>query len=130
MPFWRDGEVDEWRSFLQVAGIIHKNIQRDMFFSLKDLIDRYGDDGMGDKPADVSRITYWAQHLNLDTFTKRQAEATAADEKRQRRKATRSKKNAPVASGAGELATGGTSSAPDAAAVVEDMLQRRLSRAA
>jgi hypothetical protein len=27
------------------------------------MIDRYGDDGYGDKPADMSRIIYWFQHV-------------------------------------------------------------------
>jgi hypothetical protein len=26
-------------------------------------IDRYGDDGYGDKPADMSRVVYWFQHV-------------------------------------------------------------------
>ena len=67
---------------MQVAGITNKNVQRDMLFQVKYMIERYGDDGMGDKPPEISRITYWAQHLSLDKYTKKQEEAEKRAEKR------------------------------------------------
>ena len=40
-----------------------KTIQRELIFWILDMCKRYGDDGMGDKPADVSTTLYWLQHL-------------------------------------------------------------------
>jgi hypothetical protein len=37
--------------------------QLETFRSVLRMIDRYGDDGYGDKPTDMSRIIYWFQHV-------------------------------------------------------------------
>jgi len=31
---------------------------------VKDLIERYGDDGFGNKPKDMNRVLYWISHLD------------------------------------------------------------------
>jgi hypothetical protein len=57
--------ADEWEEFLRVcaeAGI-PKRAELDTFRAVVRMIDRYGDDGYGDKPADMSRIVYWFQHV-------------------------------------------------------------------
>mgnify|MGYP006874415544 CR=1 FL=1 len=33
--------------------------------NVRDLIERYGDDGYGDKPKDMNRVEYWISHLAL-----------------------------------------------------------------
>jgi hypothetical protein len=57
--------VDEWGEFLRVCGEAGtpQRAQLDVFRSVLRMIDRYGDDGYGDKPADMSRIIYWFQHV-------------------------------------------------------------------
>ena len=47
----------------------------------------YGDDGMGDKPPEMSRITYWAQHLNPNDLQKQQQSETDKEETRAAKKA-------------------------------------------
>lgn len=45
-----------------------ENKFEEVLYSITRLIYRHGDDGYGDKPADMDRITYWFQHLNLEKF--------------------------------------------------------------
>jgi len=55
----------EWEEFLRVcgeAGVAPSNELR-VFRSVLGMISRYGDDGYGDRPADMSRIVYWFQHV-------------------------------------------------------------------
>jgi hypothetical protein len=55
----------EWGEFLRIceeAGTPQR-AQLEVFRSVLRCIDRYGDDGYGDKPADMSRIVYWFQHV-------------------------------------------------------------------
>jgi hypothetical protein len=39
-------------------------------------IDRYGDDGYGDKPAEMSRVVYWFQHVPARSRSPRRARAS------------------------------------------------------
>jgi hypothetical protein len=57
--------VEEWGEFLRICGEAGtpQRAQLDTFRSVLRCIDRYGDDGYGDKPADMSRIIYWFQHV-------------------------------------------------------------------
>jgi hypothetical protein len=57
--------VDEWGEFLRICGEAGtpQRAQLDVFQSVLRCIDRYGDDGYGDKPTDMSRIVYWFQHV-------------------------------------------------------------------
>jgi hypothetical protein len=57
--------VDEWAEFLRICGEAGtpQRAQLDTLRSVLRCIDRYGDDGYGDKPADMSRIIYWFQHV-------------------------------------------------------------------
>jgi hypothetical protein len=57
--------ADEWAEFLRIseeAGTPQR-AQLDVFRSVLRMIDRYGDDGYGDKPEDMSRVVYWFQHV-------------------------------------------------------------------
>jgi hypothetical protein len=57
--------VGEWEEFLRVceeAGTPQR-AQLETFRSVLRCIDRYGDDGYGDKPAEMSRVVYWFQHV-------------------------------------------------------------------
>jgi hypothetical protein len=57
--------VGEWEEFLRVCGEAGtpQRAQLDVFKSVLRMIDRYGDDGYGDKPQDMSRVVYWFQHV-------------------------------------------------------------------
>jgi hypothetical protein len=57
--------LGEWEEFLRVCGEAGtpQRAQLDVFKSVLRMIDRYGDDGYGDKPADMSRVIYWFQHV-------------------------------------------------------------------
>jgi hypothetical protein len=57
--------VDEWAEFLRICGEAGtpQHAQLDTLRAVLRCIDRYGDDGYGDKPADMSRVVYWFQHV-------------------------------------------------------------------
>jgi hypothetical protein len=57
--------MDEWEEFLRVCGEAGtpQRVQLDTFRAVLRMIDRYGDDGYGDKPADMTRVVYWFQHV-------------------------------------------------------------------
>jgi hypothetical protein len=57
--------MEEWEEFLRICGEAGtpKRAELDVFKSVLRCIDRYGDDGYGDKPAEMSRIVYWFQHV-------------------------------------------------------------------
>ena len=38
----------------------------EIFWKISDYIDRYGEDGMGNKPKDMNRVVYWLSHIDLD----------------------------------------------------------------
>ena len=61
---------DAYELLFKTLDITCKNIQRDIIFDINNLIERYGDDGYGDKPESMNRITYWAQHLDLTKYLK------------------------------------------------------------
>lgn len=42
---------------------VRRAYQREVRYTLAYLIDRYCDDGMGDKPQDMCRIEYWLAHI-------------------------------------------------------------------
>jgi hypothetical protein len=57
--------ADEWAEFLRICGEAGtpERAELDTFRSVLRCIDRYGDDGYGDKPQDMSRVVYWFQHV-------------------------------------------------------------------
>jgi hypothetical protein len=57
--------AEEWAEFLRICGEAGTppRAELDTFRSVLRCIDRYGDDGYGDKPQDMSRIVYWFQHV-------------------------------------------------------------------
>ena len=58
--------VEEFEEFLGVckdAGVA-KEAELRTFRAVLDMIERHGDDGHGDKPAEMSRIVYWFQHVD------------------------------------------------------------------
>ena len=58
----------EWEEFLRLCG--EANVPRDAeelhFRFLVGLMATYGNDGYNNRPADMTRVVYWFQHLNLD----------------------------------------------------------------
>jgi hypothetical protein len=57
--------MEEWEEFLRISGEAGtpQRAQLTVFESTMRLLDRHGDDGYGDKPAEMSRIVYWFQHV-------------------------------------------------------------------
>ena len=45
---------------------IRKRYHQNLFRDVIRMIERYGDDGMGDKPEEMCRVEYWLAHLNPD----------------------------------------------------------------
>jgi len=45
---------------------IRKRYHQNLFRDVIRMIERYGDDGMGDKPEGMCRVEYWLAHLNPD----------------------------------------------------------------
>ena len=60
--------LSEWQEFLRVCGDagVPRAAEERHFRSLVVLLCRYGSDGYGDRPADMTRVVYWFQHLDLD----------------------------------------------------------------
>ena len=57
----------EWHEFLRLcseAGVSRSDEERH-FRSMIKLLSRHGNDGYGDRPADMTRIVYWFQHLDV-----------------------------------------------------------------
>ena len=65
-----NNDKDAYELLFKTLDITCKNIQRDIIFDINNLIERYGDDGYGDKPESMNRITYWSQHLDLTKYLK------------------------------------------------------------
>ena len=65
MSFWRDGEREELAAFCAHVGLTDRESQLDAHHGIIHSISRYGDDGFGDKPEGMSRVQYWAQHLDV-----------------------------------------------------------------
>ena len=61
---------DAYELLFKSLGITSKNIKREIIFDIDDLIKRYGEGGHGDKPKNMNKITYWAQHLDLTKYIK------------------------------------------------------------
>ena len=58
--------IEEFEEFLGVckdAGVA-KEAELRTFRAVLGMIERHGDDGHGDKPAEMSRIVYWFQHVD------------------------------------------------------------------
>ena len=56
---------EAYELFFESLGITSKSIRREIIFDINDLIKRYGEDGHGDKPKNMNKITYWVQHLDI-----------------------------------------------------------------
>ena len=57
--------VEEWQFFrcaCSESGVV-ASAELATFRDMIRLMDRYGDDGHGDKPVDMSRVVYWFQHV-------------------------------------------------------------------
>ena len=56
-----------WHDFLRLCGEVcaPRDAEEQHFRSLIRLIARHGDDDHGDRPADMTRIVYWFQHLHV-----------------------------------------------------------------
>ena len=61
---------DAYELLFESLGITSKNSKREIIFDINDLVKRYGEDGYGDKPKSMNKISYWAQHLNLTKYMK------------------------------------------------------------
>jgi hypothetical protein len=46
-------------------GGIFKNHFRKTIWAVTEFIERYGDDGYGDKPSDMNRVEYWLSHIKV-----------------------------------------------------------------
>ena len=58
----------EWEEFLRLcgeAGVPRDAEERHFRFQVR-LLATYGNDGYGDRPADMIRVVYWFQNLDLD----------------------------------------------------------------
>ena len=59
----------EWDEFLRLCGEtgVPSDAEKQHFRALVDMMARYGNDGYNDRPAEMTRVVYWFQHLDLDT---------------------------------------------------------------
>jgi len=74
---WTEAESKDINVLLDTLGLKHKSVRRDFIFAIRRQIERYGDDGYGDKPSDMSRVMYWGQHLDTAKFQKDEVECQA-----------------------------------------------------
>ena len=65
LPCGGEGEREELAAFFAHVGITDREVQVDVHHGIFHNINRYGDDGFGDKPEGMSRVQYWAQHLDM-----------------------------------------------------------------
>ncbi len=58
----------EWEEFLRLCGEagVPRDAEERHFRFLVGLMATYGNDGYKDCPADMTRVVYWFQHLDLD----------------------------------------------------------------
>ena len=61
-------DTEAYEMLFKTLNITSKNIKRDIMFDVDDLIIRYGNDGYGDKPKNMNRVTCWLQHLDLTDY--------------------------------------------------------------
>ena len=86
--FWREGEIVELGRCFDAAGLgverMHgvRAAREEGVRNVRQLIERYGDDGMGDKPPEISRVVYWFQHLDLERLEAKVRMSEARAEKR------------------------------------------------
>ena len=95
--FWRNGEAVELQRCFDAVGLgyeeslpgVCRRLRTRATRAIMDMIRRYGDDGMGDKPPEMSRVAYWFQHIDMDDIQGQlrteQRRADKRAEKRQRR---------------------------------------------
>ena len=59
----------EWEEFLRLCGEtgVPRDAEKQNFRALVDMMARYGNDGYNDRPAEMTRVVCWFQHLDLDT---------------------------------------------------------------
>ena len=68
----KDGDEEAFLDALE--GVVSTDDERffpllaDVSERVYKLLSRYNDDGYGDKPADLHRITYWYQHLDVESI--------------------------------------------------------------
>ena len=67
-PKAKTTDKDAYELLFNTLGITSKKIQHEIRSIIIGLVLRYGDDGYGDKPKDMNRITYWAQHIDLTKY--------------------------------------------------------------
>ena len=68
MAAWKTtwiAEVEQWSTFM-FNMTLPKHIMRKIFFWIDSQVQRYGTDGMGDKPPEMPVATYWLQHIDSD----------------------------------------------------------------
>ena len=65
---WTDSDGRELKQLLEGLGVTGKPAFRDALNKVKDLVERHGSDGYGDKPDDMSRVAYWFQHLDTSSM--------------------------------------------------------------
>ena len=63
-------DSEAYELFFKSLDITSKSIKHEIVFDIDDLIKRYGEDGYGDKPKNINKITYWAQHLDILKYIK------------------------------------------------------------
>jgi hypothetical protein len=71
--FWESGwarmenklNTEEFEEFLRLCDVsgVAKSNEFNTFRTVVKLMSRYGDDGYGDRPADMTRVVYWFQHV-------------------------------------------------------------------
>ena len=76
-----------WAEVLFPGVCFPPKVQRHASCWVGDQVRRYGADGMGDKPSDMSAITYWLQHLDGDCGRRVMATLQAYADKKAKAKA-------------------------------------------
>ena len=50
--------------------IVHHKVRHDVLTAVRNNIDRFGEDGYGDKPDHMDPVEYWLAHLNPAIFNR------------------------------------------------------------
>ncbi|MHA2039113.1 MAG: hypothetical protein ACW98X_22025 [Promethearchaeota archaeon] len=66
---WTKEEIKIFKNYASImtgkkSGKIFKCKMSETARRVKELIERYNEDGYGDKPPEMNRVEYWIQHLN------------------------------------------------------------------
>ena len=56
-------DAEELKKCFDTSGLTGGAVWRQLYWDVKNKVDRYGPDGMGDKPADMTVAVYWFQHV-------------------------------------------------------------------